>query len=301
VTRARVALAACAALAWPMLAAAQATFTSQVRKVETKSHSNLLLWQQGTNLEFPVEDPATVAYSLNDDHVTSAPDFTPFETEAVSTAPLRPGRSAASQRSSLDPQAVRASARIDVSGEPLWLGAQALAAANALLHPPVPYNNGYLGGTESAISKFDAEFELSEPTPYHLVGSLAAGFGPPGFPSLYKGTSASFKLEGPGGTVLSDQLISCACEHELDHEGVLAPGSYTLHVVGGAYITPDFCRYHQPCFAEAADAAFDVNLWLGVEPPVEPDPPVVPGPSRGLAALLGLALAAIGVAALRRS
>ena len=45
----RAALGLCAVLALPALASAQATYTSQEREVETKSHSELLLWQQGTD------------------------------------------------------------------------------------------------------------------------------------------------------------------------------------------------------------------------------------------------------------
>jgi len=292
----RAALGLCAVLALPALASAQATYTSQEREVETKSHSELLLWQQGTD---PSTAPATATHTASDDHLTGAPDFTPFTAAVGSTAPpvvgpaVRDGDASASQTSSFSPQAITASASVSASGDALFPDAGVISAVNAILQPPVPYFFGYLRGSESGRSQLTVEFELSEPTPYTLVGSLAAGPGFPGFPSQFQSSTASLDLIGPGGTeILSDEVISCDCEHELDHEGVLAPGSYTLYLVAGSGVAP-FCDFLS-CNNYATDAAFDVSLSLA-------GAPVVPGPSRGLAALLGLALAAVGAAALRRA
>jgi hypothetical protein len=293
--RARVALAACTALAWPALAVAQATYSAQEREVETTSHSELLLWQQGTD---PTTAPPNASYTANDDHLTGAPDFAPFTATVDSTAPavvgpaVRPGAASASQTSSLQPHAIQASASVSASGEALFPAAGVITALNALLQPPVPYFFGYLHGSESGRSQLTVTFELSEPTPYILAGSLAAGPGFPGFPSQFESSTASVYLIGPSGTVESDEAISCDCEHALDREGVLAPGSYTLFLSAGSSVAP-FCDLLS-CYTYATDAAFDVTLSLA-------GAPVVPGPSRGVVALLGLVLVALGAAALRRA
>lgn len=292
----RAALAVCVSL-WPALAFAQATFTSQEREVETKSHSELFLWQEGTD---PTTAPATATYTANDDHLTAAPDFTPFTATVDSTAPpvvgpaVRDGDASASQTSSLAPNAITAAGSVSASGEALFLvvGSAVISALNALLQPPVPYFFGYMRGSESGRSSLAVEFELSEPTPYTLVGSLATGPGHVGFPSQFWSSTAHVVLSGPSGTVLSREVVSCDCEQELDYQGVLAPGSYTLGLYAGSHVVP-FCDL-QSCYTYATNSAFDVDLSLA-------GAPVVPGPSRGVVALLGLALAAIGAAALRRA
>ena len=295
----RRALAICVALAWPALASAQATFTAQEREVATTSHSELGLWQQGSN---PLSSDPTAAYTANDDHQASAPDFALFAESVSSTAPpvvgpaVRPGAATASQTSSLGAQAITASADVSASGDALMLFSDSpvIAALNALLQPPVPYFFGYMKGTEGAGSNLTVTFWLSGPTPYHLTGSIAAGPGNVGFPSQFFFSSAHADLSGPGGTVLSDSVFSCACEHELNSQGILAPGSYTLTLGAGTHVAPFCDPFTSTCTSYATDAAFDVNLSLaGVA--------VVPGPSRGALALLGLALAAVGAAALRRA
>jgi hypothetical protein len=291
----RIHAVACAALILPAFAAADVSFTAQEREVATHSHSALGLWQQGSN---PMSSDPTAAYTANDDHGTAAPDFAPFSATVTSTAPpvvgpaVREGSASASQTSSLQPQAITASADVSASGDAFFLDSSVIAALNALLLPPVPYFFGYMSGNESAGSQLTVEFELSEPTPYHLTGSLVAGPGFVGFPSQFFSSSASVQLDGPSGTVESDQAFSCGCEHELDRAGILAPGSYTLLLSAGSHVAP-FCDFVS-CNAYATHASFDVNLSLaGVA--------VVPGPSRGMLALLGLALAALGAAALRRA
>jgi hypothetical protein len=286
-------------LAWPALAAAQATFTAQDREVATESRSDLYLWQQGTN---PQTDPATATYNANDDHLTAAPDFAPFAGAVSSTAPpvvgpaVRDGNASASQTSSLAPNGITASGNASMSGDALFYfpGSEVLSAVNALLQPPVPYVFGYLDGEEVGGSSLTVTFELNEPTPYHLVGSLAAGPGNVGFPSVFFSSSALVALSGPSGTVLSQDVFSCDCEEELDYQGVLAPGSYTLTLQASAHGDPSCDPFTLSCVTYATDAAFDVNLSLA-------GAPVVPGPSRGVVALLGLALAAIGAVALRRA
>lgn len=294
----RAALAACIALWWPVLAAAQATFTAQEREVSTASQSDLFLWQQGTN---PQTDPATATYNANDDHQTSAPDFAPFAETVSSTAPpvvgpaVRDGDASASQTSSLGPNAITASGSASMSGNALlyFPGSEVISALNAVLQPPVPYFFGYLDGEEGGGSSLTVTFELTEPTPYHLVGSLTAGPGNVGFPSLFFSSSALVALSGPSGTVLSQDVFSCDCEEELDYQGVLAPGSYTLTLDASAYGAPFCDPFTLSCTTYGTDAAFDVNLSLA-------GAPVVPGPSQGVVALLGVVLAAIGAAALRR-
>jgi hypothetical protein len=294
----KASFAACMALAWPALAAAQATFTSQEREVGTTSQSDLFLWEQGTN---PQTDPAAATYDANDDHQASAPDFAPFTASVASTAPavvgpaVRDGDASASQTSSLGPQAITASGSVSMSGDALlyFPGSEVISALNALLQPPVPYFFGYLDGEEAAGSSLSVTFELSEPTPYHLVGSLTAGPGNVGFPSTIFSSGALVALSGPSGTVLSEDVVSCDCEEELDHQGVLAPGSYTLILLASAHGDPSCNPFTLSCSTFATDAAFDVSLSLA-------GAPVVPGPSRSAVALLALALAAVGYAALRR-
>lgn len=297
---ARVALAAWAALVWPALAAAQASFTTQQRTVEASSHSDLWLWAQGTNPGPPAFDPPTASYGANHSDADSAPDFNNFSASASSTAPPAVGPAApaasasASHTSSLSPTQITASGGFTAQGDSDLASQPMLDALNALLHPPIPYFVGMLGGSEQGRSHFEVDFQVAAPTAYQLAGSLTlspGNIGGGGLPYVAAG-SGRIELIGPSGSVaLLDQPVGCGCTTPLDSNGVLAPGSYTLlaNVEGGTNAHCDLLGCNDPSMS----GSFTLSLALPAS--------VVPGPTLPLASLLAVALAATGAVALRRA
>jgi hypothetical protein len=291
------ALCAGVALALPALAAAQAAYTAQERRVESASHSDLWLWEQGTNPLPPDLDPPAATPMADHADALAAPGFGPFSASASSASPpaagsaAPAGSSSAWQTSSLAPGGVTASGSFSTAGDAEVVDAPTLAALNALLLPPVPYILGLLGGTESGASGLEVEFEVGVPTPYHITGSLTLA---PGFvgqiPHPASG-SGRIELTGPSGSVeLLDVPFGCGCTQELDAQGVLAPGSYTLRadVSGGTNVHCDL----NGCIDRTMSGSFELELALTA--------PVVPGPSRAWLSLLGVALAATAAHAVRR-
>jgi len=81
-------------------------------------------------------------------------------------------------------------------------------------------------------SSYSVDFDLTQPTPYHLAGEIGAT-------SLLAASLARIRLTGPGGATLAEIELSgdgsCldpSCEDlgsdTLAQSGTLAPGSYTL-------------------------------------------------------------------------
>jgi hypothetical protein len=295
--RAHGALAASALLAWPALAAAQASFTSQQRFVRATSESTALLWKQGTSPFPPNNDPPAATFIENGADETQSPGFGSFTASASSVAPAAVGpvvpdaSAAASQTSSLAPSEVTASGSFSADADSESISPAQIAALNALLLPPIPYIGGFVQSSETAVTEFSVDFTLSEPTLYHLVGNVAHTPGTIGqVPHVAVG-AASIELTGPSGSVASVSLSPVGGSEDLDVEGVLASGSYTLHADGssGAFGRCDLVA----CVDPTLSGSFELRLTLAAA--------VVPGPSRAAAALLGLLLAASGAAALRRA
>ena len=283
-----------------MVAAAQATFTAQERRVEATSRSETHLWEQGTNPGPPDFDPPTASFTGDHSDATAAPDFGGFSASATSTAPpavgtpAPAGSSTASQTSSLAASSITASGTFSAVGDSEFLDAAAVAALNALLQPPIPYVGGVLQGRETATTSFSVDFQINAPTLYHLAGNVAhtpgtIGMVPPPIPAA--GT-ASIDLTGPSGNVASVSLTPLGGSQDLDASGVLRPGAYQLRATGTG-VTNATCRIVIPCMDPTMSGSFELSLSLGAA--------VVPGPSRGLAALLELVLMATGAAALRRA
>jgi len=295
VRRAHGALAVSALLAWPALAAAQASFTSQQRFVRATSESTAMVWKQGTSPFPPNLDPPAASFTENGADETQSPGFDSFMASASSVAPAAVGpvvpdaSATASQTSSLAPGQVTASGRFSADADSGSISAPQIAALNALLQPPVPYIGGFVGSSEIAVTGFSVDFTLSEPTAYHLVGNVAHTPGTIGqVPHVAVG-AASIELTGPSGSVASVSLTPVGGSEDLDVEGLLAPGSYTLHAdgSGGAFGSCNLVA----CVDPTMSGSFELSLSLGAA--------AVPGPSRGAVALLGCLLAAIGAAPLR--
>jgi hypothetical protein len=106
-------------------------------------------------------------------------------------------------------------------------------------------------------------------------------------PSL---ATAEIALTGPSGSVAALSVEPPGGSEQIDVDGVLAPGSYTLHARASGAVNP-YCFIVVPCSDPTISGSYALSLSLGA---------VVPGPSRGWMALLGVAMAATGARALRR-
>jgi hypothetical protein len=292
-------LAVCAALALPAFASAQASFTSQVRSVETTSHRDVWLWEQGTNPVNPDFDPPTAGYPVDHSNEVQAPDFGSFTGTALSTTPPVVGISApvstasASQTSTLAPGEIAASGSFATTAHSFLVLEPAISNINALLQPPIPYWIGIADGSETAVTRFSAGFQLSAATAYHLVGSTTLSAGDIGMVLPYKSGSASIVLSGPSGSVANlTTNYGCACTRDLDSQGVLAPGSYTLSVLVDGFSNARCDLFG--CAVPSMSGSFDLSLVLA-------DVPVVPSSSPPVVSLLALVLFASGAAALRRA
>jgi hypothetical protein len=295
---------ALALLALPSLGSAQVSFAAQQRSVEATSHSGGNLWATGTNPFSPDFDPATATYSADHSDDAQAPDFAGFDETASSPAPLLQGligpaaSASASQTSSLSASLIAASGSFAADGDSYTIPPATLNLINSFLMPPVPYNFGIIDGTEVGDSQFSVQFDVAVPTPFHLTGSISASewqtveglFG-------IAGASASISLTGPSGSVaaVTLSLPLTPSSDSIDESGTLAPGSYTLSAnASGSAFGLCFETATFVCYDPSSSGSFDLALSLG-------GAPEVPGPSRLSAALLGVALAAIGAAALRRA
>ena len=297
----RALAAASASLALPALAGAQASFAAQQRKVEATSHSQLLLWEQGTNPGPPDFDPSTASFAADHADEIAAPDFGGFSEIASSVAPPAVGSvgpeasASASQTSSLDPGSITATGSFSMNADSEFITQADLAELNALLQPPIPYFVGVLQfGSETASSEFSVDFDVSVPTPYHLVGNVAhtqgtIGSVPPPRPAT---GFAQIELIGPSGSLAEVSLTALGGSEDLDVEGVLAPGSYTLSATGLGVTNARCDPFSITCMDPTMSGSFELSLSLTAA--------VVPGPSYGLALLLAVALAATGAAVLRR-
>jgi hypothetical protein len=296
-----VSVSVCAALVLPAFASAQATFTSQERSVETTSHRDVWLWEQGTNPVDPDFDPPAAGYPVDHSNEVQAPDFGSFTGTALSTTPPVVGISApvstasASQTSSLAPGEIAASGSFATTAHSFWISGPAITDINALLQPPIPYWVGGAGGMETAVTRFSVGFQLSAATAFHLVGSTTLSSGDIGMGLPYhKSGSASIELSGPSGSVADLTTdYGCGCTRDLDSRGMLAPGSYTLSVSVNGYSDARCDLPQYACAVPSMSGSFDLGLTLAA--------PVVPGFSPPGAALLALALFASGAAALRRA
>jgi hypothetical protein len=306
---ARTVAAALALLALPAPVTAQASFTAQQRSVEATSQSHELLWQTGTNPFFPDFDPPTASYTANHSDDAQAPGFAGFHETASSPAPLFQGfigpaaSASTSQTSSLAANRIAASGRFSARADSYTIPQLALTAINFTLMPPVPYNFGIIDGSETGDSQFSVQFDLAEPTPFHLTGSVAVSAMEIIPVALIPMTSSvtSISLTGPSGSVAQldlaqpfDPFDPQPATDSLDVQGMLAPGSYTLsaHATGSAE-SLCFEDIGLVCYHPSSSGSFQLKLLLGSFD--------VPGPSRLAGALLGVALAAIGAAALRRA
>lgn len=292
------------ALALPSLAGAQASFTAQQRSVEATSHSSGNLWATGTNPFFPDFDGPSATYTANHADDALAPAFGSFSETATSDAPLLQGfigpaaSASGSQTSSLAPQLITASGSFAADSDSFTLSQQELDLINLFLEPPIPYNFGIVGGDENGGSSFSVSFTLAQPTPYHLVASvdISEGVLVEGVIPITNGV-ASIELTGPSGPVQALSVLNWGGPYSdsVDATGVLPAGSYTLtaDASGSAQGTCTEVNIFA-CYTSSTTGSFDLSLSLDT-------PPAVPGPSRLAAALLGVALAAIGAAALRRA
>jgi hypothetical protein len=296
VTR-RLALAVLLALAPPTSVAAQASFTAQQRSVEATSHREAWLWAQGTNPFPPDFDPPTTIYPVNHSDSEQAPGFGSYSGSASSTPPPMLGvpdaisTAGATQTSSLAPGEIAVSGSFSTAAASAAIQ-EYLASINAQLQPPVPYYVGMTAATETGASHFSVDFQVTAPTPYQLGGSTTlsqSDIGSPGVP-YYKRGSASVRLSSASGSLVDFTNPGCGCTMPLDYQGVLAPGSYTLEVELGGFSNA-YCNL-LGCVSPTMTGSLDLSLSLS-------GTPEVPGPSRALAALLAVALAAIGAVSAR--
>jgi hypothetical protein len=302
---------AVAALSAPAPAAAQLSYTDEDRSVETSSRSSGALWDTGSNPFFPDFDPPVLTLTDTATDSAAAPGSSPFGASVATSDPLLlalapEGSATASQTSSLSASQAVASGSVTGIGHSRTLTQAELDLANFYFSPSVPFDFGTLGDEEDASADFSATFDVASATPYRLTGSLALSAAErvedtPGYEITY--ATGSIVLTGPEGVVASvalDQADSCGftgpclpSSDDLDVEGTLAPGSYTLSArVGGVALGGCTEVTHFACYAPGVGGSFDLALTLG--------PP--PFPSLPLSGLLSLAaaLAAAGRAPLRR-
>lgn len=192
--------------------------TAQSRHVDVAiAVTQLTCWPPPTGC-VPTGDPA------NDSDSESASGFSPFS--ATASVPAYGGFSA-SQTSSLSSTRFRATG----SGQHTGSGGYT---------PPPPNHATAVSG--SSDSHFEVSFDVDAPTPIHLTGSVAATGG------LSANSTAQIRLRTSGGTTIAEVVAatdpdcqdpSCAevGPFPLDHESVLAPGSYLLEAstAGEAY------------------------------------------------------------------
>ena len=162
-----------------------------------------------------------------------AADFGPFNSSVMSLAQLatQPGTSSAtaSQQSQIGPTVL--------SG---------IGSASASAEAGFPFEMNASGG-----SFFDVTFELALPTEYLLTGQLDAGApaGSAGQPLASLALSDSFSDIFATSTTDGSQPVFST--------GILAPGTYTLHVIASAVIEAS---------GDSATASFDFNFAVVPEP-----------------------------------
>ena len=275
-------------------------FTDQQREVRAASSSIGGLWDENSNPIFPDFDPATFTLTEFSEDIETAPDATPWNATVATTDPallaVAPsGSASATQLSNISSALVFATGTYSHVGHSRLLTASELALANSFLNPPVPYNFGQLGDTESGESSFRIDFTLAEPTPYRLTGSvsLSALQLADGILPLTSGAASIVLSGGPLGlleyvSIAQDPLFCspapCTAGDSIDVQGVLEPGSYTLAatVEGGAQ---GFCAdlIGFTCHVSTSSGSFDLTLTLATQLPA-----LSPGAVAGLAALIAL-------------
>jgi hypothetical protein len=259
----------CAALILGAGAASASDFapTSQARSVDvTVTQHTLVCWPPPTG--------CTVQSTSSQSDPHSAPDFSPFSATAV--VPPFTG-SSASQDSSISASSITARGSVEDTG------------SASLTTPP----NVYTEVESTAGSHFSTSFDVAEPTPYSLSGSVRASGG------LSANSSAHVTLRTAGGQVLAE--VSAATDPDcadpscadvgpfpIARVGVLPAGSYVLEAAASGNAMPFF--FAGSFLTLVSTAEFDARLDVRSVPSLGP----------GGLALLTASLAFASAAALRR-
>jgi hypothetical protein len=267
--------------------AAGFTPVSQDRSISATMTGRVSIWFPSSNPFFPDFDPPDqVNDTPNGPVVSSAVGFDGFDDTIVVSDTIAgiDGSATISQDSAITPTLIRASGSHDVQLD----GANGQEFGNYVVRSNV----------FDSSSSFSATFSVSEDTSYSLDATLTRSLEwavEPVGTLPHVNADVFVALVGPGGVVssaMAPEASTCppddCAEAQIDVEGVLSPGTYTLTVYASGEGYSD-CLDVGPgvtCFNAVGTASYDVLLSTGVAAPV---PSLGAFGSLVLACMLGLA------------